>query len=134
MSILEQIGLCKNASDPCLFTGHILNPSNPANSLSSSSLMLGLYIDDFIYFSKDPEVERKFEAILSTLITVKFMGTVEWLLGTHFQWLAMNDVVSVHLSQTGIAAHVVEENNIHTCNITHEGTPYCSGLSVNAIP
>jgi hypothetical protein len=33
------------------------------------------------------------------LITLQFMETVEWFLGTHLQWFAMNDVVSVHLSR-----------------------------------
>ncbi len=43
-------------------------------------------MDDFIYFSDDPNVERLFEQLLSSLVTVNFMGSVEWFLGTHFQW------------------------------------------------
>jgi hypothetical protein len=104
-SILKQIGLHENASNPCLFTSSIHNPSNPADSPLSSSLTLGLYVDDFIYFSEDPEVKQKFETLLLSLVTVKFMGTVEWFLGTHCQWLATDNVVSVHLSQTSSAAH-----------------------------
>jgi hypothetical protein len=115
-SILEQIGLYENPPDPCLFTGAINDPSNPADSPSSSPLTLGIYVDDFIYFSEDPAVKQKFETLLSSLVTVEFMGTVEWFLGTHFQWHAPDDIVSVHLSQT--AAHLVEDNNIHTHNIT----------------
>ncbi len=78
--------------------------------------------------------KRKFEALLSLLITVEFMGTVKWFLGTHFQWLLMNDVISIHLSQTGFAAHLVEDNNIHTRNMTPNAAPYPSGLLINAIP
>jgi hypothetical protein len=87
-----------------------------------------------MYFLEDPATINTFETLLSTLVTVEFMGTVEWFLGTHFQWLATDDIVSVHLSQTGFAAHLVEDNNIHTYNITHNATPYRSGLPINPIP
>jgi hypothetical protein len=62
------------------------------------------------------------------------MGTVKWFLGAHFQWLASNDVVLVRLSQTGFAAHLVKDNNIHTWNITLDAIPYRSGLPINVIP
>jgi hypothetical protein len=62
------------------------------------------------------------------------MGTVELFLGTHVQWLATDNVMSVHLSQTGSAAHLVKDNNIHTCNITPDATLYCLELPINAIP
>jgi hypothetical protein len=61
------------------------------------------------------------------------MGTVEWFLGTHFQWLVLEDKVLVHLSQTGFATHLVEENNTHEKNITPNATLYQSCLSINAI-
>jgi hypothetical protein len=61
------------------------------------------------------------------------MGTVEWFLGTHFQWMVTPEVIAVHLSQTGFAANLVEENNIHHRSITHEATPYRSGLPIDAI-
>jgi hypothetical protein len=87
-----------------------------------------------VYFSVDPATKHKFETLLSTLVTIKFMGMVEWFLGTHFQWLTTDDIVSVHLSQTGFAAHLIEDNNIHTCNITPNATPYHTGLPINTIP
>jgi hypothetical protein len=43
-------------------------------------------------------------------------------------------VVRVHLSQTGFASHLVEENNIHHRNITPNATPYWSGLPIDACP
>jgi hypothetical protein len=42
--------------------------------------------------------------------------------------------VLVHMNQTGFAAHLVEDNNVHTRNITPDATLYCSSLSINAIP
>jgi hypothetical protein len=73
-SILKSIGLCENASDPCLFTGHVFDPSNPKDSPSLSALILSLYVDDFVYFPEDAAIERKFEALLSPLVSVEFIG------------------------------------------------------------
>ena len=57
-SVLASIGLRPNASDPCMFTGSVCNPNNPAADIPSAPLTVGLYVDDFVYFSEDPEVER----------------------------------------------------------------------------
>ncbi len=46
-------------------------------------LTLGIYVDDFVYFFENPEVERRFEQLLANLVTVEFMGNVDWFLGTH---------------------------------------------------
>ncbi len=134
-AVLQSIGLRQNASDPCMFTGSIVDPSNSAADIPMAPLTIGLYVDDFIYFSKDPVVERCFEQLLLSLVTVNFMGTVDWFLGTHFQWSSYNNEVSVHLSQTGFAAHLVENNNAHDRNITPDATtPYRSGLPIDACP
>jgi hypothetical protein len=59
--ILASIGLQQNTYNLCLFSGNIIDPSDPTNSPMSSPLTLGLYVDDFVYFSADPAVEAKFE-------------------------------------------------------------------------
>ena len=111
---MNRFGLQKNAYDPCLFSGHVIDPLDPLGSPSSSPLTLGLYVNDFVYFLDDPAVEAKFERLLQANATVNLMGTVEWFLGTNFQWMVMPDITQVHLSQTGFASHLVEEdNNIH---------------------
>jgi hypothetical protein len=130
---LNAIGLHVNSSNPCLYTGHIVDPSTPDATPASSPLTLGLYVDNFVYFSNDPYVERLFERLLSSLVMVDFMGTVEWFLGTHFQWHKTDDEVSNHLSQTGFAAHLVEDNNAHLCKTTPDATLYRSGLPIDAI-
>ena len=91
-------------------------------------------MDNFVYFSEDPDVEAKFARLLKEYVTVDFMGTVEWFLGTHFQWMVSPDLVQVHLSQTGFASHLVEDNNVHLCNVTPDTTPYRSGLPIDACP
>ncbi len=133
--ILNSLGLKDNASDPCLFTGNLVNPSNPVGEPSTAPLTLGIYVYDFVYFSEDPQVKCQFEQLLADLITVDFMGTVDWFLGTHFQWSSSPDSVSVHMNQTGFSVHLAEDNNVHTRNITPNATPYHSGLPIiNAIP
>jgi hypothetical protein len=128
------MGLHQNAYDPCLFSGQVIDPSDSLDPPTSSHLTLGLYVDDFVYFSEDPAVEAKFERLLKQETTVDFMGTVEWFLGTHFQWLVTPDLVQVHLSQTGFASHLVEDNNIHLRYVTPDSTPYPSGLPIDACP
>jgi hypothetical protein len=97
-SVLNQLGLHQNPCDLCLFTGFVVNPSNPVVTPSSIPLTLDFYVDGFVYFSEDPTVEEKFQCLLKEQITVYFMGTFEWLLGTHFQWLHTPITVKVHLS------------------------------------
>jgi len=53
-SILRSIGLIPNAHDPCFYTGFIHDPHNPSTPPSSAPLSIGLYVDDFVYFSEDP--------------------------------------------------------------------------------
>ena len=48
-----------------------------------------LYVDDFVYFSKDAATEQRFERLLAAKLKVKFMGTVNWFLGTHFEWSSL---------------------------------------------
>jgi hypothetical protein len=107
-SILKSIGLCPSLEGPCLFTGCIVDPTNPTATPSLTPLSLGLYVDNFIHFSEDPEVEALFCCLLSECCKVDFMGIVEWLLGVHFSWQITQDAVSVHLNQSGFAANLVE--------------------------
>jgi hypothetical protein len=85
-SILNQLGLHQNSYNPCLFTGHVIDPPSPADTPSSVPLNLGIYVyaDDFVYFLDD---SAEFQQFLKDLISVDFIGTVKWFLGMHFQWL-----------------------------------------------
>jgi hypothetical protein len=58
MAVLNSLGLKANSLDPCLFTGSIVNPSNPAAGIPTAPLTLRIYVDNFLYFSKNPEVKR----------------------------------------------------------------------------
>ncbi len=126
--------LLKNTYDPCLFSGNIIDPSDPSDSPLTVPLTRGLYVEDFIYFSADNAVKAEFQRLLKQHVMIDFMGRVEWFLGTHFLWSVTPTAVKVHLSQTSFAYHLVEDNNIHHRNITPGATPYCSGLPIDACP
>ncbi len=76
-SILRSIVLMPNAHNPCLYTGFVRDPRNPSAPHLDVPLSLGLYVDDFVYFLEDPEVEVLFKRLLQERVKVNFMGLVE---------------------------------------------------------
>ena len=92
-------------------------------------------VDDLVYYSEDTSVERRFESLLAAKIKVEFMGTVNWFLGTHFEWSSHQDgALSVHLSQEAYAQHIVEKHRLSGLNYNPRATPYRSGCPVDSIP
>jgi hypothetical protein len=132
-AILRSIGLVPSLEDPCLYTGHIVDPSNQSAGPSASTLSVGMYVDDFVYFSEDPEVEKLFCRLLSERCKVDFMGIVEWFLGVHFSWRITPSSVDVHLNQSGFAANLVESFARQSRNATPTATPYRSGVPIDSI-
>jgi len=125
-SLLEKVGLIKCPNAPCMFHGEIV-PGKPP-------LYLGLYVDDFIYFSTDPEVEREFETKLGKLTTVDFMGEVTHFLGIRFQWRQNHHSTKVHLSQEAFADQLITQAGLNKLSAKANITPYRSGFPVDAIP
>ena len=132
-AILRSIGLVPSREDPCLYTGFVIDPSNPLSCPTSKPLSLGMYVDDFVYFSEDPEVERLFCRLLSERCKVDFMGIVEWFLGVHFSWRIAPSSVTVHLNQSGFATNLVESFSCHARDETPTATPYRSGVPIDSI-
>jgi len=125
--ILEDMGLkqCKHA--PCIFKGTIL-PNKPP-------IYLGLYVDDFVYFSEDKDVEAHFEKTLQSKTNVDFMGQVTHFLGIRFQWRTTpDDHIHVHLSQEAFAQNLVAQAGLHTLSATTNPSPYRSGCPVDSLP
>ena len=77
----------------------MIDPSDPSKRASEHPLMLGLYVDDFVYFLEDPTIESLFCRLLSKRCKIDFMGIVEWFLGVHFSWRITPTSVAVHLNQ-----------------------------------
>ncbi len=106
-AILCSICLMPSLEDPCLYTGYIHDPANPSASALSAPLSIGVYVDNFVYISKDPAVEALFCRLLSERCKVDFMGIVEWFLGIYFSWRVTSSSVSVHMNQSGFATNLV---------------------------
>jgi hypothetical protein len=86
----------------------VWDPRDPSVSHLAVPLSLGLYLEDFVYFLENPNVEALFGCLLRGQVKVDFMGLVEWFLGIHFSWRFTSLRVDVHLNQTGFAANLVE--------------------------
>ncbi len=96
-------------------------------------MFIGLYVDNFVYFSEDPAVEALFKRLLRERVKVDYMGLVEWFLGIHFSWRITPSRVDVHLNQTGFAANLVEQFYCNSREPTPTATPYCSGVPIDSI-
>ena len=124
-SLLQQLGLkpCPNA--PCIFKGEIIKGKPP--------LTLGLYVDDFVYFSVDDEVEKAFEEKFAKLTKVDYMGTVTHFLGIRFQWRQTPSHTQVHLSQEAFIDALLQQYGLHNISTKSNPTPYRSGYPVDSI-
>ncbi len=122
-AILHSIGLAPSLEDPCLYSGFIQDPNNQSGKQSASPLLLGLYVDDFVYFLEDPAIKVLFSHLLSEQCKVDFMGIIEWFLGIHFSWRIMPSTVAVHLNQSGFATNLVKSFFRDTYNPTPMATP-----------
>jgi hypothetical protein len=132
-TILCSIGLSPLLEDPCFYTGFVRDPKNPAGAVSTTPLSLGLYIDGFVYFSKDTAVKELFCRLLGERYKVDFMGIVEWFLGMHFSWRITSSSVSVHLNQLGFASNLMETFFQESRNPTPTATTYRSGIPIDSI-
>jgi len=94
-----------------------------------------MYVDDFVYFSLDDEVEHYFEMALSQKLNVDFLGEAEWFLGMKFDWVhSSNGSIQCRISQEGNAAAIVDEMGLSQANKSPLMTPFHSGFPVDTIP
>ena len=115
---------CKNA--PCIFHGNLI-PGEPP-------LYIGVYVDDFVYFSTSTKVEAEFESKLQTLTDVDFLGNVQHFLGIKFAWTRMDDTLTAHLSQSAFIDNLSREAGFDPLCTKSPKTPYRSGLPIDSIP
>ena len=126
VSILHSLGLQKCPNAPCLFKGTII-PNRPP-------LYLGLYVDDFVFFSEDEMVEKQFEQQLKSKTNVDFMGNVTHFLGLRFQWRQQQQSLQVHLSQEAFADNLIQQAGLDQFSTKSNLTPFRSGNPVDSIP
>jgi hypothetical protein len=106
---------------------------DPLSTISSAQLSLGMYVNNFVYFSEDPTAKALFCHLLAEHCKVDFMGIVEWFLGVSFLWYITPTLVAVHLNQSGFATNLVKSFVHQTRNKTPTGTPYSSGVPIDSI-
>ena len=66
--ILVSMGLKQVMNSSCIFAGIIVKGQPP--------LYVGLYVDDFMYFSESPTVEKAFENKFSNELKVTWEGDI----------------------------------------------------------
>jgi hypothetical protein len=122
---LREIGMTPMAHDPCVFTGSMFE--------GGPLLYLGVYVDDFTYFSESDEVERIFEAALSSKLQIDWMGEVGWFLGKGYEWEHLPDGrLCVTITQTAKIEAMLEDLHMSDCNPVK--SPYRLGLVIDSIP
>ena len=124
--ILRNIGLQPLPNAPCIFTGALI-PGEPP-------LYLGMYVDDFVYFSKSPAVEKRFEELFGDATDVDFMGQVSHFLGIRFQWRHTEKMTSAHLSQAAFTEALINQCGLDVDHAVTKETPYRSGRPVDNVP
>jgi len=125
IKILSKMGLRQCPNAPCIFTGNII-PGKPP-------LFLGLYVDDFIFFSESDEVEQHFEKELQRETLVDFMGNVTHFLGLRFQWRKSTTDLKVHISQEAFSDNLIQQAGLSTLSAKSNLTPFRSGNPVDSI-
>jgi hypothetical protein len=111
--------------DPCVYFGTLKEGLPP--------IYIGLYVDDFKYFSLSDEVEQLFEAQLGSKCRVDFMGEVSWFLGCKYEWEHLPDGrLTVSITQTAKSEELIIAHGMADCNPV--ASPYRSGFVIDRIP
>ena len=125
--LLLQIGMKKHPSSPCLFIGHLI-PNEPP-------LYLGLYVDDFIYFSESKQVEKLFEKRFDKVIDIDWNGEIDYFLGVSFECVKHKDgKLTIHMHQEAFIDHLLKLAKLHEDTVNSVTTPYRKGFPIDAIP
>ena len=123
---LLDIGFTQCPNSPCMFEGRIL-PDQPP-------IYLGLYVDDFVYFSQSRQVEKHFEDKFSQQLNVTFENTIDYFLGiNHIVTQSDDGHVTIKMEQSAFIEALLREHDLHHDHINSTMTPYKSGLPVDKI-
>ena len=125
--LLKQLGMKAHPSSPCLFKGTIIKGQPP--------IYLGLYVDDFIYFSESSEVEKRFEKEFDKLISIDWNGEIDYFLGISFDCKKDKQrKVTIKMHQEAFVDHLLKLTNLDSDTINSATTPYRHGFPIDAIP
>jgi hypothetical protein len=97
------MGLSISPHDPCVFYGKLADHLPP--------IYIGLYVDDFKYFSNSDETEKLFEQRLGSKCVGDFMGEVSWFLGCKYEWENLPDGrLTISVTQTAKTEDLIEDH------------------------
>ena len=97
-------------------------------------IYVGLYVDDFAFFSRSDAVEDRFRTLLNSEYTVSYDDSLEWFLGMKFDWQETDNTLKCHVHQEAFILDIVEHHNMSDCNKSTRATPFRSGFPVDNIP
>jgi hypothetical protein len=124
---LEQIGLAPCPNAPCIFSGSLFE--------GGPIIYVGLYVDDFIYFSTDEETEKEFERRITedTPLNCTFEGPVKHFLGLRYD-TSIDDEgnVKITMSQQQSIQELLIEARMNS-STNYKESPYRSGHPVDAV-
>ena len=121
----KSIGLTNSPNSPCVFSGSLI-PGQPP-------LYVGLYVDDFAFFSNSDAVESRFRTLLNSKYTVSYDDQLEWFLGMKFDWKRTPTSLKCHVHQEAFILDVVDRYKLSNCNTSPRATPFRSGFPVDTI-
>ncbi len=124
---LIEVGLKQHPTSPCIFTGTLIEGHPP--------LYLGIYVDDMIFFSASPEVEKKFMNDFGAKLDTGFNDQIDYFLGIYFNNKRhKSGDVTIKLSQQAFTENLIESAGLLDEAVNTVNTPYRSGLPTDAIP
>ena len=110
----------------CIFSGIVIKGHPP--------IYVGLYVDDFIYFSSSDKVEKSFESQFRASVNTTFDGEVNYFLGIAFHNTRHEDGhISIHMSQEAFTDTLVAKAKLDGPDCGTCPTPYRSGFPVDKI-
>ena len=125
--MLKSLSLQKLHNSQCIYTGTLL-PGHPP-------IYIDLYVDNFIYFSSSPKVEKQFELKFNEQITTTFQGPVTHFLGLSFQcYTHPNNHICIKINQEPFIDTLLQKTNLHLPLVKPTSTPYQLGYPVDKIP
>ena len=96
-------------------------------------IYLGLYVENFVYYSTSDEFEEWFEQGLQSKVKIDFMGTVSWFLEQVYEWfITSNNQVTCHISQEAFVEQLLERNKL--MEFKPSRIPYRSGYVIDRVP
>ena len=116
----------------CLLSGILETPNSHKNIAEyQSQLHVGLYVENFIFYSSDPAQEALFQTLIQEHIQTDFMGYVDYLL-LHLLVLKKKTgkSPSIYTNRNELNSHPIGSQ----FKVQTRFPPYCSGFPIDSIP